>query len=87
MGRGVGPARPVPGLTLRLGAQPFLASLKANLRVPAEQAQQAATLASHGLSAADGAVQDSLVEDVPELGCTRSVQNCLASQTGGCLLV
>jgi len=32
-------------------------------------------------------VQDALVEDAPELGRTRSVQNCLAGQTGGYLLV
>ena len=32
-------------------------------------------------------MQDALVEDAPELGRTRSVQNCLAGQTGGYLLV
>ena len=31
--------------------------------------------------------KDSLVEDAPELGRTRSVQNCLPGQTGGYLLV
>ena len=48
---------------------------------------QAVELASHDLAAADGAVQDALVEDAPELGRTRSVQNCLPGQTGGYLLV
>ena len=48
---------------------------------------QAIELASHDFAAADGAVQDALVEDAPELGRTRSVQNCLAGQTGGYLLV
>jgi hypothetical protein len=48
---------------------------------------QAVELASHHLAAADGEVQDALVEDAPELGRTRSVQNCLAGQTGGYLLV
>ena len=48
---------------------------------------QAVELASHDLAAADGAVQDAFVEDAPELGRTRSVQNCLAGQTGGYLLV
>ncbi len=33
------------------------------------------------------AVQDAFVEDAPELGRTRSVQNGLAGQTGGYLLV
>ena len=32
-------------------------------------------------------MQDALVEDAPELGRTRSVQNCLSGQTGGYLLV
>jgi hypothetical protein len=44
-------------------------------------------LAKAYLAAADGAVQDALVEDAPELGRTRSVQNFLAGQTGGYLLV
>ncbi len=44
-------------------------------------------LAAHHLAAADGAVQDAFVEDAPELGRTRSVQNCLAGQPGGYLLV
>ena len=48
---------------------------------------QAEQLASHHLAAADGAVQDALVEDAPELGRTRSVQNGLAGQAGGYLLV
>ena len=48
---------------------------------------QAVELASHHLAAAEGAVQDALVEDAPELGGTRSVQNCLAGQPGGYLLV
>ena len=48
---------------------------------------QAVELASHDLAAADGAVQDALVEDAPELGRTRSVQNGLPGQTGGYLLV
>ena len=48
---------------------------------------EAVELASHDLAAADGAVQDALVEDAPELGRTRSVQNCLSGQTGGYLLV
>ena len=48
---------------------------------------QAVELASHHLAAADGAVQDAFVEDAPELGRTRSVQNCLAGQPGGYLLV
>jgi hypothetical protein len=48
---------------------------------------QAVELASHDLAAADGAVQDALVEDAPELGRTRSVQNCLAAQAGSYLLV
>ena len=48
---------------------------------------QAVELASHDLAAADGAVQDALVEDAPELGRTRSVQNCLAGQTRGYLLL
>jgi hypothetical protein len=48
---------------------------------------QAVELASHDLAAADGAVQDALVEDAPELGRTRSVQDCLAGQAGGYLLV
>jgi hypothetical protein len=42
---------------------------------------------SHDLAAADGAVQDALVEDAPELGRARSVRNCLAGQTRGYLLV
>ena len=48
---------------------------------------QAVELASHHLAAVDGAVQDVLVEDAPELGRTRSAQNCLPGQTGGYLLV
>jgi hypothetical protein len=44
-------------------------------------------LAKAYLAAADGAVQDALDEDAPELGRTRSVQNCLAGRTGGYLLV
>ncbi len=32
-------------------------------------------------------MQDAFVEDAPELGRTRSAQNCLAGQTGGYLLV
>jgi hypothetical protein len=44
-------------------------------------------LAKAYLAAADGAVQDALDEDAPELGRTRSVQNCPAGQTGGYLLV
>jgi hypothetical protein len=36
---------------------------------------------------ADGAAQDAFVEDAPELGRTRSVQNCLARETGCYLLV
>ena len=48
---------------------------------------QAVELAPHHLAAADGAVQDALVEDAPELGRTRSVQNCLPGQPGGYLLV
>ena len=48
---------------------------------------QAVELASHDLAAADGAVQDALVEDAPELGRTRSGQNCLAGQTAGYLFV
>ena len=48
---------------------------------------QVVELASHDLAAADGAVQDAFVEDAPELGRTRSVQNCLPGQTGGYLLV
>ena len=39
---------------------------------------QAVELASHHLAPPDGAVQDALVEDAPELGRIRSVQNCLA---------
>ncbi len=31
--------------------------------------------------------KDALVEDAPELGRTRSAQNCLPGQTGGYLLV
>jgi hypothetical protein len=45
------------------------------------------TSSPHHLAAADGAVQDALVEDAPELGRTRSVQDCLAGQAGGYLLV
>ena len=48
---------------------------------------QVVELASHHLAAADGAMQDAFVEDAPELGRTRSVQNCLSGQTGGYLLV
>ena len=48
---------------------------------------QAVELAAHHLAAADGAVQHALVEDAPELGGTRSVQNCLTGQPGGYLLV
>jgi hypothetical protein len=48
---------------------------------------QAVGLGSHDLAAADGAVQDAFVEDAPELGRTRSVQNYLPGQTGGYLLV
>ena len=48
---------------------------------------QAVELASHDLAAADGAVQDALVEDAPERGRTRSVQNGLTGQPGGDLLV
>ena len=48
---------------------------------------QAVELASHDLAAADGAVQDALVEDAPELGRTRSAQNGLPGQTGGYLLL
>jgi hypothetical protein len=48
---------------------------------------QAVELASHDLAAADGAMQDAFVEDAPELGGTRSVQNCLAGQAGGDLLI
>ena len=48
---------------------------------------QAVELASHDLAAADGAVQDAFVEDAPELGRVRSVQNCLAGEAGGDLLV
>ena len=44
-------------------------------------------LASHDLAAADGAAQDAFVEDAPELGRTRSVQNGLPGQPGGYLLV
>jgi len=47
---------------------------------------QAVELAPHHLAAAGGAVQDALVEDAPELGRARSVQNCLAGQAGGYLL-
>ena len=43
--------------------------------------------AAHHLAAADGAVQDAFVEDAPELGRTRSVQNGLAGQPGGYLLI
>jgi hypothetical protein len=48
---------------------------------------EAVQLAAHDLAAADGAMQDAFVEDAPELGRTRSVQDCLAGQTGGHLLV
>ena len=48
---------------------------------------QAVELASHDLAPADGAVQDALVEDAPELGRGHSVQDCLAGQAGGYLLV
>ena len=48
---------------------------------------QAVELASHDLAAADGAVQDALIEDAPELGRTRSARNCLTGQPGGDLLV
>jgi len=44
---------------------------------------QVVELAPHDLAAADGAVQDALVEDAPELGRTRSARNCLAGQPGG----
>ena len=47
---------------------------------------QAVELASHQLAAADGVVQDAFVEDAPELGRTRSVQNDLAGQAGGYLV-
>ena len=42
---------------------------------------------AHDLGAADGAVQDALVEDAPELGGVRSVEDGLAGQAGGYLLV
>jgi hypothetical protein len=48
---------------------------------------QAVELAAHDLGAADGAVQDTFVEDAPELGRTRSVQDGLAGQAGGYLVV
>ncbi len=48
---------------------------------------QAVELAAHDFAAADGAVQDAFVEDAPELGGTRSVQDCLAGHPGGYLLV
>ena len=48
---------------------------------------QVVKLALHDLAAADGAVQDALVEDAPELGRTRSVQNGLSGQPGGYLLL
>ena len=48
---------------------------------------QVVKLALHDLAAADGAVQDALVEYAPELGGTRSAQNGLAGQPGGYLLV
>ena len=48
---------------------------------------EAVELAAHHLAAAEGAVQDALVEDAPELGRTRSVQNCLTGQPGGYLLI
>jgi hypothetical protein len=43
---------------------------------------QAVELAPHHLAAADGAVQDALVQDAPELGRTRSVQNRLSGPGG-----
>ena len=48
---------------------------------------QAVQLASHDLAAADGAVQDALAGDAPELGRTRSARDGLAGQLGGYLLV
>ena len=48
---------------------------------------QVVELAAHHLAAADGAVQHAFVEDAPELGRTRSVQNGLTGQPGGYLLV
>jgi len=53
----------------------------------AAAAGSASPFPSQTLPAADGAVQDAFVEDVPELGRTRSVQNCLTGQTGGYLLI
>jgi len=47
---------------------------------------QAVELAAHHLAAADGALEYAFVEDAPELGRTRSVQNCLPGQTGGYVL-
>ena len=48
---------------------------------------QVVELAAHDFGAADGAVQDALVEDAPELGGARSVQDGLAGEAGGYLLV
>ena len=77
---------------LRSGASPASAGQRWGVE-PTERwgrllrGDTAEPVAPHHLVAADGAVQDALIEDAPELGRTRSAQNCLPGQTGGYLLL